>query len=170
MRNFKTVKKKHAGVRKIQFYFYGHLECSDTSSSGIRRRQDGSRTESTPHANTMIYNSTYEGAQPIADFARDTSVVAVDAITRKRIAKMQTGKEVPLRPTSGQILPESPWPKGGGREQGDSLCWDQYDDSLSTASASASTRRKTNVQQLTRKAQHRFVPLFSLSILLFCSH
>ena len=29
MRNFKTVKKKPAGARKIQFYFYSHFECSE---------------------------------------------------------------------------------------------------------------------------------------------
>ena len=27
--NFKTVKKKHAGVWKIKFYFYGHSKCSE---------------------------------------------------------------------------------------------------------------------------------------------
>ena len=36
---------------------------------------------------------------------------SVDPVARKSYAKVQTGKEVPLRSTSGYILPENPWPK-----------------------------------------------------------
>ena len=36
--------------------------------------------ESTPHANTVVYSSTYEGAQPIAEFNLDNSI---DAVTRQ---------------------------------------------------------------------------------------
>ena len=64
--------------------------------------------ESTLHANTVKHSSNCEGAQPVADFAHD---ISVDAVTRKSFAKVQTGKEIPLRSTSGYILPENRWPK-----------------------------------------------------------
>ena len=64
--------------------------------------------ESTPHANTMVFSSTFEGAQPLAKFASDDSV---DAISRKSFAKVQTGSEIPLRSTRGNTLPDAPWPK-----------------------------------------------------------
>ena len=102
-----------------------------------------SAVESTPHANAVIFNSTHEGAAPIAAFMDDDFI------------KEQTGEEILLRSTSGYLLPGNPWPKteevldkntafaftqrkkyGYRQEQGNS--WDQYGDSSSAASASAS--------------------------------
>ena len=42
--------------------------------------------ESAPHSNTMVYSSTYDGAQPIAEFALDNSVDAslARAVPRSR--------------------------------------------------------------------------------------
>ena len=42
--------------------------------------------ESTPHANTKIYSSTYEGAQPIVELSGDSFV---DAAARKSYAKLE---------------------------------------------------------------------------------
>ena len=109
--------------------------------------------ESTPHASAMIFNSTYEGATPIAAFMDDDSM---DTEARRSLAKEQTGEETPCCSTSGYCLPGNPWPKSeevldkntafaftkrkkmaiGREEQGNS--WDQYGDSSSAASASAS--------------------------------
>ena len=38
MSNFKTVKKKHARVRKISFHVYSHSECSDKSTKNRNRK------------------------------------------------------------------------------------------------------------------------------------
>ena len=103
--------------------------------------------ESVPHANTVVH-STYEGAQPIAEFALETSI---DAVTCKSFAKAQTGMETPLPSASGCILPDPPWPKTAdcfavakkrrySHRQGQGDSWDQYGDSLSAASALASAK------------------------------
>ena len=64
--------------------------------------------ESTPHANVMIYHSTYEGAELITKFM---DVDSDDTEARRSLAKVQTGQEIPLRSTSDFLLPINPWPK-----------------------------------------------------------
>ena len=64
--------------------------------------------ESTPHANTQVYNSTYEGARLIPRFMDDDSD---DTMARRSLAQEQTGNEKPLRASSPFSAPVNPWPK-----------------------------------------------------------
>ena len=63
--------------------------------------------ELTPHTSVMIYNSTYEGAEPIAELMNDDSVDEA----RRCLGREQTGEETPLRSTSGYLRPTNPRPK-----------------------------------------------------------
>ena len=92
--------------------------------------------------NTQVYNSTYEEAKLISMNCRS-------------LAKEQTGKEIPLRASSALSAPVNPWPKKNEshtrenalimtkrkmywKRPGQSNSWDQYGDSSSATSASAS--------------------------------
>ena len=53
--------------------------------------------ESTPHENTMIYDSAFERAQQIVRIAPPDSI---DTASRQTFAHLQTGLEIPLRSAS----------------------------------------------------------------------
>ena len=108
--------------------------------------------ESAPRANTKIYNSTCEGAELMPKFMDDDSE---DTRARRNLAKEQTGMEIPLRSSSAFCPPTNPWPKKNEsvtnenafaiakrklywKRLGQGNSWDQYGDSSSAASASAS--------------------------------
>ena len=108
--------------------------------------------ESTPHSNTQAYRSTYEGGGLIQKFEEGD---AEDIRTRRALAREQLGVEIPLRSAGAYSSPSTPWPKEKESEtrdtafdvqkrkmrwkrQGQGNSWDQYGDSSSAASPSAS--------------------------------
>ena len=112
--------------------------------------------ESTPHANTQIYNSTREGAELMPKFMDDDSEVAR---ARRNLAREQTGVGFHCNPpalsvcqpmhgqrTTSQLLRRMPLPsprenfmgKEHDKATAENPAWDQNGDSSSAASACAS--------------------------------
>ena len=110
--------------------------------------------EATPHQNAQAYLSACEGGGVMQEF----EVGNADEIRTKRaIAKEQLGIEMPLRSAGAYSSPNNPWPreletemrdnafafavqkrKVYWKRQGQGNRWDQYGDSSSAASPSAS--------------------------------
>ena len=109
--------------------------------------------ESAPHSNTQAHNCTNEGAGLIQRFEEGDPD---DIRSRRVLAREQMGMEIPLRPACAYSPPKNPWPREGVRDwryrfcrtgqkrkihwkkQGQGNSWDQYGDSSSAASPSAS--------------------------------
>ena len=62
----------------------------------------------TPNENATIYESTFEGARPIAKYI---ALVSTDSDSRVTYAQLQTGLERPLKAAATYTLLTTPWPK-----------------------------------------------------------